>query len=159
MDRKEDEPLGFLPMSRDSSPPQARAGVFFCVLCTAILRNPLEQRGLFMAAKRREDFARYDGVSIAPIGARTVTAEAGNNFCAFLWQKLHRNGFGLRLPALSLFVATNCPRSPVRRAAIQNSITKTQERKNKVGDRGQIPSQSEVRWTPLVRQAIGENML
>jgi hypothetical protein len=36
----------------------------------------------------RKDFARYDWDSIAPIGAQTVTAEAGNNFCAFLWQKL-----------------------------------------------------------------------
>jgi hypothetical protein len=36
-----------------------------------------------MAAKTRKDFARYDWDFIAPIGAQTVTAKAGNNFCAF----------------------------------------------------------------------------
>jgi hypothetical protein len=35
----------------------------------------------------RKVFARYDRDSVAPIGAQTVAAEAGNNFCAFLWQK------------------------------------------------------------------------
>ena len=118
---------------------------FFAHSCTAVLPNPQLPRG-FYCAKNAQEIARYYWASIAPIGAPTIFAGAGNDFLCFFAATPPNALLWLRLRRAMPFCGQNCLISDLRLLTSAHSFGQSRHIQRRMSGRIAPPWRSE--WPP-----------